>query len=318
MTVAYAVIFLLSLLLPPGYLLFLRKKQHEPWLFWLFLCISLTNFGWMLLSLAKTTAFALLANKLAYLGQIFILLCMFMIIVRLCGFTLKRWVPLALLAIAALMFGLICTTGHLDWYYKSVILTYADGAAKLVKEYGPLHSAYLVYVLLYFAAMLVYIIMGLKRGGQASPKLAGLMLAVVMGNIGMWLIEKLVTWNFEFLAISYLMSEWVFFFVYILLLDYIHISEMPVPVATEQPAVIVVETTDQAEKIRRILESLPEAASLSPRQMDILEGILDGKSRKEIAAGLHLSENTVKMHTTSLFRALGVSSREEIFALLRK
>jgi len=50
--------------------------------------------------------------------------------------------------------------------------------------------------------------------------------------------------------------------------------------------------------------------------MDILEGILDGKSRKEIAADLCLSENTVKMHTSSLFKILNVSSREEIFNII--
>lgn len=57
---------------------------------------------------------------------------------------------------------------------------------------------------------------------------------------------------------------------------------------------------------------------LTARQMDILEGILAGKSRKEMAADLHLSENTVKMHTTSLFKTLKVTSRDEIFALLEK
>ena len=50
---------------------------------------------------------------------------------------------------------------------------------------------------------------------------------------------------------------------------------------------------------------------------DVLEGILDSKSRKEIAVDLHLSENTVKMHTSSLYKALGVSSRERIFALIK-
>jgi DNA-binding NarL/FixJ family response regulator len=57
---------------------------------------------------------------------------------------------------------------------------------------------------------------------------------------------------------------------------------------------------------------------LTARQLDILEGILAGKSRKEIAVDLHLSENTVKMHTTALFKTLKVSSREEIFALIGK
>ena len=141
------------------------------------------------------------------------------------------------------------------------------------------------------------------------------MLAVVIGNIGMWIVEKLVTWNFEFLAVSYLMSEFVFFFLNWMLQDYVHIND--VPVAEEKSQVIVVDNIDRAEKIKRIVSHLPEGVRLSPRQMDILEGIIDGKSRKEIAVDLHLSENTVKMHISSLYRLLDVSSRDELHALLK-
>ncbi|MBQ9084059.1 MAG: helix-turn-helix transcriptional regulator [Clostridia bacterium] len=140
------------------------------------------------------------------------------------------------------------------------------------------------------------------------------MLAVVLGNIGMWIIEKLIFWSFELLAVSYVMSELVFFFVYILLDDYILKSDVP---RVGGAPVIVVDSLERAEKLRLILSHLPEGVSLSARQMDVLEGIVDGKSRKEIAADLHLSENTVKMHTASLYRLLGVSNREEIHALIK-
>jgi len=319
MTIAYGVIFTLSLLLPVGYYLFVRKSQNEPWLFALYLSVCVVNFGYMLLSLSRTVDFALTANKIAYLGQVFVPLCMLMIISRLCGFTCKRWVKYILICAAFFMFGLVMTTGHLDWYYKSVELTQVDGAAKLIKEYGFLHPTNLIYVLGYFAAMLAVIGSSFKKSGKKSQKLVGLMLAVVIGNIGMWIVEKLVTWNFEFLSVSYLMSEFVFFFVYWMLQDYIHVSDVPTRVVVEEkPYVIYVDSKERADKIERILSSLPENTALTSRQIDILEGILDGKSRKEIAVDLHLSENTVKMHTTSLFKALKVTSRNEIFALLEK
>ncbi|MBQ4107860.1 MAG: LuxR family transcriptional regulator [Clostridia bacterium] len=143
------------------------------------------------------------------------------------------------------------------------------------------------------------------------------MLAVVIGNIGMWIVEKLITWNFEFLSVSYIMSEFVFFFVYWMLQDYVHKKDVAHTEAEKAP-IIVVDTMTRAEKIRVILSSLPEDTTLSPRQMEILEKILDGKSRKEIAAELHLSENTVKTHTGMLYRALEVSSRDEIYAKFQK
>ena len=51
--------------------------------------------------------------------------------------------------------------------------------------------------------------------------------------------------------------------------------------------------------------------------MEMLEGILDGKSYKEIANELNISENTVKWHIGLLYTSLNVSGRDELFMLLK-
>ena len=162
-TALYSVLFALSLLYPVGYHWLVRKQRNEPWLFVLKLSVCVVNLGYLLLSLSKTVEFALVANKIAYLGQVFVPLCMFMIISGLCGFTYKKLSKYVLIGAAMVMFGLVLTTGHLDWYYKSATLSFADGAAKLVKEYGVLHSTNLIYVLTYFVAMLAVICISLKN-----------------------------------------------------------------------------------------------------------------------------------------------------------
>ena len=116
----YCIIFTLSLLLPLGYSLLVRKKQNEPWLFALYVSVCVVNLGYLLLSLSKTVGFALFANKVAYFGQVFVPLCMFMLISKLSGVVYKKWVKYVLLGVAMVMFALVLTTGHLDWYYKSV------------------------------------------------------------------------------------------------------------------------------------------------------------------------------------------------------
>lgn len=136
----------------------------------------------------------------------------------------------------------------------------------------------------------------------------------------MWIVEKFIPLNFEFLSISYLMSEFILFFVYVLLQDYIRIADLPdnhTDSPQAKPSVIFVNSSEHANRLEAILAHLPENTVLSSRQIGVLEGILEGKSRKEIASDLHLSENTVKMHTSTLFKALGVNSREDIFAMLQ-
>ena len=50
---------------------------------------------------------------------------------------------------------------------------------------------------------------------------------------------------------------------------------------------------------------------LTPRELSALRLLADGKSNKEIAAALSISERTVKTHLGHLFEKLGVTSRTE-------
>ena len=63
-----------------------------------------------------------------------------------------------------------------------------------------------------------------------------------------------------------------------------------------------------------IAERLAErmgAEELTPRELDVLKEIVHGKSNKEIAAELEISEATVKTHINSLLAKLGVVDRTQ-------
>ena len=50
---------------------------------------------------------------------------------------------------------------------------------------------------------------------------------------------------------------------------------------------------------------------ITPRELEILEQIASGKSTREIAAALFVSENTVKTHASRLFDKLSVNRRTQ-------
>ena len=49
--------------------------------------------------------------------------------------------------------------------------------------------------------------------------------------------------------------------------------------------------------------------TLSPREMEVLRLVVDGKSNSEVAAALFLTENTVKTHMTRIMQKLDVRDR---------
>jgi len=64
------------------------------------------------------------------------------------------------------------------------------------------------------------------------------------------------------------------------------------------------------EIAERLLERVPRTA-LSCRETEILTLIAQGKSNKEIAAGLTISEGTVRVHASNVFAKLGCSDRAQ-------
>ena len=313
MVIAYSIIFILSLCMPPLYFTSIRKKKDEPWLLVLFICIATVNLGYLLTSLSKTVEFALWANKIAYLGQVFVPMCMFMLISKLCGFTYKKWLMSVLIGLSVLMFAIVFTTGWLDWYYVSAIIEYENGGAYLVKEYGVLHPTNLIYVVSYFVAIIVVIAISLKRNTGKLQTVAGLLLAVVLGNIGMWIVEKIISFHFEMLSVSYFMSELVFFFVYLIMYEYLALRNTP---AVEERLGVDITTMPMETKIGKILFHVKTDEPLTARERELLELILQNKKRKDIAVEMLLSENTVKTYTRTLYAKIGVTSREELNALL--
>ena len=69
---------------------------------------------------------------------------------------------------------------------------------------------------------------------------------------------------------------------------------------------------------RRAGEDDAEGGPLSFRQAAVLDLVTDGKSNKQIAWELSISETTVKAHMTAILRKLRVSSRAQAIVLLQR
>ncbi|WP_413543003.1 response regulator transcription factor [Citricoccus nitrophenolicus] len=73
-----------------------------------------------------------------------------------------------------------------------------------------------------------------------------------------------------------------------------------------------------AQLARRVLGGgAGQEPSLSPREIDILEELARGRTNQQIAAGLFISQATVKTHLNHIFGKLGVGNRTEAVTVAR-
>jgi DNA-binding NarL/FixJ family response regulator len=62
----------------------------------------------------------------------------------------------------------------------------------------------------------------------------------------------------------------------------------------------------------------PAGLGLTPRQLDVLRLILEGKSIKRISQALNTTENTTKTHVGAVLRALGVTTRTQAIVMVHR
>lgn len=88
------------------------------------------------------------------------------------------------------------------------------------------------------------------------------------------------------------------------------------------PAVLAASSREADAPEEATGERPPALASLTRRQREVLDQLIDGRSNKEIARALKLGEGTVKIHLAAIFRHFGVRNRAAAVAaaagLIRK
>lgn len=331
MALAYAMTSLIALLLM--FPCFYVGKKRSRTLILLSFFIFVANLGWLLTTGANSLEAALMANRIAYLGNVFLPLCLLLLIGEKCGMPFRPWLRGALIAVSLLVLLLAASPGYSTVYYSMVDFKIVDGSARLIREYGPLHNMYYLYLFGYFGGMLAVILISVRKGSSNSLQQLFL-LSVVLGNVMIWFVEQFISREFEFLSISYLLSETLL----LLLLGILDQQEQsPVPQIAPEVEVPLPEITEAVsaeavltetafsevtgaeesvltpERLEAVLLQCEGAYQLTPREKDVLRCLLTSKKRKDIAEELFVTESTIKKYTTQIYRKLSVSNRMELF-----
>lgn len=307
----YGVVAAISLVLLGAYVFV--EKDRQPKFLLLFISVAIADTGYFLQSVSGDLFWALMWNRLSYLGSASSILMMLLIIMDACNMPPTKPVRNLLIGITAAAF-LTASLG--DWqglYYREVSLALTEGGNRLVKEYGPLHTLYPMYLVGYIVTMFTVIVRAAMRRTISYVRYAGFLAVIVLGNVGVWLVEQLVDVDFEFLSVSYIVTELMLLLVYGILRDHglfsLKESLHAIPDEEESPATVPV----LPPEMEALFEGFSRrAAELTSAERRILQYYIDGHEIAEIPELACISINTVKKHNHSIYQKLNVTSRDEL------
>ena len=70
-----------------------------------------------------------------------------------------------------------------------------------------------------------------------------------------------------------------------------------------------------SDEIRELLSDLPDAPSLTDRQLEVLASVTRGLSNREISIQLGISQERIKQHLNVIYEKLGAANRAEAVAI---
>ncbi|MBO5130370.1 MAG: hypothetical protein J6B95_08520 [Oscillospiraceae bacterium] len=325
MVLFYAITFAVSIGMLAVY--FHIDRKRDLWLLLLFIFVAISNTGYLSLALSRSLTMALVSNTVAYLGNAFLPFFLLMMVVQLSYVRYPRWLPGLLITVNSVMFLIATSGGYLPIYYKEVSFEIIDGAAHLVKVYGPLHGWYKVFIFAYFGAIIGIICYTAVKKTAVSTKHTIFLAVVMIGNIALWLVENLTGMKFEFLTISYLMTEGLILLLYGILQDYEDSLPASEPGDLAYADVDLAEQLDQdmsmdvpenqqifsEEQIKAVFANWTAIHTLTQREAEVLRFIFEKRKRKDIAQVLFVTESTIKKHTSNIYKKLEVVNRTELF-----
>lgn len=300
-------------------------RKNKGWVRLLFLSVLVVNTGYTLLSVSTCLNMALWANRVSYLGSVFLPLSMLMIILNITQTPYRKRLPISLSVAAVLVFLVAASPGVLDIYYKQVDFVVVDGVSALVKVYGPLHSLYLFYLLGYFSMMVLVIVRARFRKTIDSAAHAAILASAVLVNIGVWLIGQLVHMEFEILSVSYIISELFLLGVHLVVREQQKLWEIAKKVKAAQSYPVADTAVGNSiqnklfepdgvssEKIEMFISGID---NLTPTERKIFDAYITRASSKEVMASLNITENTLKYHNKNIYGKLGTASRKELLEI---
>ena len=314
LSIVYGIVALLSVLILISYFLFDKQKNRR--FLALFCCVATSNLGYFLLSICNSLAVAKLANAISYFGGAFSILVMLLIIYDVCQMRKRQWLTWSLIGISVVFFALAASGDWLGLYYRSVSLEIVNGTTHLVKEYGPLHGLYALYLAGYVVLMLLCIAYAAKTNRLSSPKYTTFLFFTVLLNVGVWLAEQIVNEEFEFLCVSYIVTEVLLLLIYNMLCDYGIIRPGTGILSVQMLTQLNTRQVDPGALppgIEDMFCSFAEKAkTLTSAERRILNYYIDGHDIAEIPDLAFISIHTVKKHNRSIYQKLEIASRDEL------
>jgi len=165
--------------------------------------VAIGNGGYYALGVSQNLSEAILASKIIYVIGVFAPMSVFAIICNICKVRIPKWANMCMYTLQMVLFLFVCTIGRNTYFYKTVEFHMAPSGSYLTKTYGPMHTVYLITLMLYTIAGAMVGLISLNRKSVVSRTNVYAMVFADALAVGLYLIERVAKLEMELMPICF-------------------------------------------------------------------------------------------------------------------
>ncbi|MBR4554483.1 MAG: HD domain-containing protein [Ruminococcus sp.] len=208
-TAYYYSTFGLSLLLSLVYS-FKWHKHYDLNVSVVFILVPISILSDLFIDRASTLEELVLGIKMSYIGGVFLMTFVLMVVLNICHIRIARWMRAGLFSISSVIFLTSMTIGSSTIFYNDIRVSSVGRNLTVTKEYGPMHTVSRIWIILQMLMCFLAIIYSYFKKKQVSRKMIYLLfLPAVVSAISFFGGRKMVE-GVELVPAAYVFAQVVY------------------------------------------------------------------------------------------------------------
>lgn len=202
----YSIMLIMSVIAIFGLYIVGRKQENSIYLL-LFCAVTLSFIGQYTVSTASSLETALVGHRIFYTGGVLTPTIMLLCVARLCKIKLPKPVSISFIIYSVVILYFVYNVGIQTYYYSSVSIDTSNNMTYLVKEYGPVHFIYPVFLVISMCGIISLVLYSHIWKRDVSRKISFVLLALDFLAVALYFAEKIFDTTIALHTIGYVVFE---------------------------------------------------------------------------------------------------------------
>ncbi len=209
MSTYYSICFDISLILTLVYI-FIWHKHFDTHFSLIFAFIPVANMGYLMYARSETLGELMMSIKVIYIGGCFLVFFILMCVLDRCKIKLHRLFRVGLMTFNSIVYASVLTIGKYPLFYKNITMWKTDNSLEVYKEYGPMHSVFMIMIMLYFIASIIILFYTNFNKKDVSTHTIKLLAIPEFVTVVAYFFAKRIGGQIEFVPVAYIASQIVY------------------------------------------------------------------------------------------------------------